>query len=252
MTSDAGSPGFSPMTSRIERSSCGPPSGSVRNPRGLRHATEDRPTLWERVAPTERLSRAYVEAMIWEMAARDRVVLVGRGSPFVLQGIGHALRVRVTASERVLVHRLAQREELGANTAAGRNRHDTRERAARIPVSLLRRWGRCDQLRLVLNTDRVDVDDATGLIQETLSRGAFQPTDESLAQVRDRSVTALAKAALLARRAIRPLTLHVDCRNGHLWVSGVVQREGQRQLVTEIVARLPGVEGTQIDIAVAS
>lgn len=160
------------------------------DPVGLHHATEDRPTLWERVAHAERRPRAYVEAIIWEMAAQDRVVLVDRGSPFVLQGIGHAVRVRVTASERVRVHRLAEREEIGAHAVAGRVRQDIRERAAGIRFLYHVDWDDPSGYDLVLNTDRLDVDGATGLIQDALSRGAFQTTEELLAQVRDRSLVA--------------------------------------------------------------
>lgn len=65
---------------------------------GLYHVTEERPTLWERFTHAERLYLAYVEAIVWEIAARDSVVIVGRGSAFVLQGIDDALRVRITAT----------------------------------------------------------------------------------------------------------------------------------------------------------
>jgi hypothetical protein len=49
---------------------------------GLYHLTEERPRLWQRVAQTQRHYRVYVETIIWAMAARDNVVLVGRGSVF--------------------------------------------------------------------------------------------------------------------------------------------------------------------------
>ena len=49
----------------------------------LQHATDERPTLWERFTGATEPYRTYVEAIIWEMAARDDAVLVGRGAAFV-------------------------------------------------------------------------------------------------------------------------------------------------------------------------
>ncbi|MGH7279090.1 MAG: AAA family ATPase, partial [Candidatus Rokuibacteriota bacterium] len=60
----------------------------------LTHATEEKPTLWERLSDTQRRYVAYVEATILDMAARDNVVLAGRGSTIVLAAVPHALRVR--------------------------------------------------------------------------------------------------------------------------------------------------------------
>ena len=46
----------------------------------LQHATEEKPTLWERFAGTRDPYLAYVEAIVWEIAARGSVVIVGRGA----------------------------------------------------------------------------------------------------------------------------------------------------------------------------
>jgi cytidylate kinase len=108
---------------------------------GLYHITEERPTLWERVAQTQRHYRTYVEAIIWELAARDNVVLMGRGSVFVLQKIRHALRVRITASERVRAQRVHKEAGLADDLALDRVRQSGRERAARIKFLYGVDWG---------------------------------------------------------------------------------------------------------------
>src|SRR5881397_3083962 len=46
----------------------------------LTHATEEKPTLWERFTETRHRYMAYIEAIVLEMAARENVVLVGRAS----------------------------------------------------------------------------------------------------------------------------------------------------------------------------
>ena len=63
----------------------------------LEHLLEGRPTFRERLSETRRDYLAAIEAVIWEFAARDNVIIVGRGSTFVVQRIRHAFRVRMTA-----------------------------------------------------------------------------------------------------------------------------------------------------------
>ncbi len=216
----------------------------------LHHVTDERPTLWERFTHTERVYRTWVEAIIWELAARDRVVLVGRGSAFVLKGVRHALRVRVTAPESVRAVRVREQEGLPTDLGLNRVREDARERAARIRFLYGVDWDDPLLYDLVLNTDRLGVEGAARVAREALGQEPFQPTEESLAAVRDRSIVALARAALLASPVTRSLDLHVDCRGGHLTLTGTVRDEAQRKLAEEIVEKIPGVRRTLNEIAV--
>ena len=80
----------------------------------LTHATEEKPTLWERFTETQRRYMAYVEAIVLEMAARDNVILVGRASTIILGKIPHALRVRISAPERARAQQVHQQQGLTA------------------------------------------------------------------------------------------------------------------------------------------
>jgi len=103
---------------------------------------------------------------------------------------------------------------------------------------------------LVLNTDRIDVKEGARLIQDTLRNERFQPTPESRAELRDLSLAAQAKAALVAQPHTRPLHLVVTVRHGRLVMSGTVDREDLRNAAEEIVAKVPGVTEVLNDIAV--
>ena len=49
----------------------------------LRHAAEEKPTLWERLTDTQHRYKLFVEAIILEMAGGDNVVLAGLASAIV-------------------------------------------------------------------------------------------------------------------------------------------------------------------------
>jgi cytidylate kinase len=216
----------------------------------LQHATEEKPTLWERFAGTRDPYLAYVEAIVWEIAARDSVVIVGRGAPFSLASIRHALRVRITAPEGLRAKRVENQQGLTHEASPGVVRQSDRDRAARIKFLYDVDWDNPLLYDLVLNTERVTVTDAVRILQEALGGDRYQPSAESLGEVKDQSITARAKAALLAHPATRDLQLTSICKNGQLSISGRVEREDLRQVAEEVVGGIPGVTGVLNEIVV--
>lgn len=216
----------------------------------LDHVTEGKPTLWERFGETKSRYLTYVEAIIWELAARDNVIFVGRGAPFVLRRVRHALRVRITGPEGMRAQRVEHQEGLIPDAAAHRVRQSDRERAARVKFLYHVDWDDSLRYDLVVNTERLTVKGAIRLIQDALQNERFQPTRDSRMEVTDLSLTAQAKAALLLHPTTRQLQLALACNNGRLSISGMVQREEQRKAAEEIVGKLPGVTGVVNEIAV--
>jgi len=217
----------------------------------LQHATEEKPTLWERFTEAKEPYLTDVEAIIWEMAARDNVVLVGRGAPFLLRAVPHTLRVRVTAPESLRAKRLENQEGLATDAARDIVRQSDRDRAARVKFLYQVGWDNALLYDLVLNTERLAVTEGVRMIQHALQNQRFQATSESRAQVKDLSLTASAKAALLADPRTGQLVLSLTCEKGYLSVGGKVEREELRQVVEEIVRAIPGVTGVENATVVA-
>jgi cytidylate kinase len=215
----------------------------------LERALESRPTLRERLTETRRDYLAAVEAVIWEFAAQDNVVIVGRGSTFVLQRIRHALRVRATAPLHVRARRLEAERGLVPDAEDVVARSD-RDWAARIRQLYDVALDDPLQYDLVLNTARLDVPAAVATIRAALAADRFQPTPASLAEVRDRCLAARVHAALVASPRTYGLGLFFTCRDGHVTLSGRVAREEQRQAAEEIVQTLPGVSRVVSEVVV--
>lgn len=218
----------------------------------LEHATEQRPTLWDRFTDTTRRYRTYVEAIVLQMAARDNVVISGRGAPFLLQPVRHALRVRITAPEPIRIQRIERRLGIHADAAADLVRQSDRERAARVKFLYHVDWDDPLLYDLVLNTDRLDQSAGVRMIQGSLQAERCRPTSESLREASDLSLAAQANAALLAHATTQPLHLAVICTNGHLSLRRVAEREDQRRVAEETVRQLPVVVGVTNEIVVTS
>jgi cytidylate kinase len=218
----------------------------------LEHVTEEKPSLWERFTDTKRRYLTYVEAIILEMAARDNVILSGRGATIFLRRVRHALRVRITAPERVRAYRVEHQHELTSEAALHRVRQNDRERASNVKFLYHVDWDDPLLYDLVLNTERMDVREGGRILRNALENERVRPTPESGAEVRDLSLVAQGKAALLAHPATRGLHLSLACRHGQLSVSGIVQGEAMRKAAEEILGEVPGVTGVQSEIVVLS
>jgi cytidylate kinase len=216
----------------------------------LEHITEEKPTLWERVTDSHRHYQTLVEAIILEMAARDNVVLSGRGTTFVLRPVRHALRVRITEPERARARRVQAQHGVTAEAAEHMVRQSDRERGARLRFIYHADWDDPLHYDLVVNAERLTVSEASQLILDSLRGERVQPTAESLGQVRDLSLAARAQAALYSRPETRPLHLRVACQDAWVTVSGAVDRETDRKVVEETLAQTPGVAGVKDEMTV--
>jgi cytidylate kinase len=220
--------------------------------RKLERFTEQKPGLLERFTDTRDRYRIYVEAVIWELAARDKVVLSGRGSAFVLRPVRHVLRVRITAPEALRITRVQQRQGLTPDAATQAVRQNDRERAGRVKSLYQMDWDDPLVYDLVINTEGLAVLEGVQIIQQALRGERFQPPADARREIQDLSVAAGAKAALLADPRTRGLWLSPppSCRNGQLSLAGVVDGAELRRVVEEIVAKVPGVTEVVNEIVV--
>ena len=216
----------------------------------LAHITEEKPTLWERVSDTKRHYLGAVEAVLLEMAARDNVILSGRGSTILLAQIPHVLRVRITAPAPTRARRLEHHMGLTPEAATDLVEQTDRERAARIRFLYRIDWADPLLYDLVLSTERLTVECAGALLAEALRGERFHPTPESVRSVKDLSVTAQAKALLMADPAMRALRVSPTCSAGALTISGAVSNEHERRAVEETLAAIPSVTSVRNELSV--
>ena len=215
----------------------------------LRHGTEEKPTLWERITDTQHRHLVYVEAVICEMAARDNAVLAGLASTLVLRRMAQVLRVRTTAPERVRADRVQQQQGLTPEAALAFVRQTDHERASR--VRFLYQVDVDDPLLydLVLNTERLTADEGARLVQHVLQGERFQAATLRRSELQDLGIMAQAKARFMAM-GVSPRRVFVSSTRGYVSLSGSVDGEDVRRLAEETVTKISGVTGVLNEIIV--
>jgi cytidylate kinase len=218
----------------------------------VRHSVEERPSFWERLTDSHRRFKAFVEASVFDMAAADNVVLAGLASTLALRDVRHALRVRTTAPERDRAARIHDQEGLTSEAALEVVRQTDRERAAR--VKFLYHVDVDDPLLydVVLNTERVTVDEGARYLREIIRGERFRPTEGSRAGLVDLSLVAQARALFMADPGLSKHQLFVSATGGQVSLSGSVRTEEERRTAESRVASLPGVRNVLNEIIVVA
>jgi cytidylate kinase len=218
----------------------------------LHQVTEERPSLWERFTDSKRRYLLYVEASVFEMAARDQVVIVGHGAAIMLRDVRHALRVRVSAPERERVDRVRQAQGLTDAAAVDAVRDSDSERASRMRYLYRVDMDDAFLYDLTINSERVDVDEGVRVMAEALTLQRVQATEETRLVALDRACTALARARLAADPRTRSQRLAVETLGRRLTLRGFADSDGHRKIALEIVRAVPGVVDTVDETVIPS
>jgi cytidylate kinase len=209
----------------------------------LSHLDESKPSLFERFDAETKRYITVIQTALLEFAEADDIVLMGRGGQYLLRGIPHVLRVRVTAPFELRVkHWIRRTAELTGETPNQRAatdfvRRDDSDRAGRMKY--LYEVDIADALLydVVINTEKLAWEAAVEMIEGLARRPELQTTDAGRAVVTSRA---------LASRVQVALATHPETRKHRITVQadeGVVTLEGTAPLdqAVEVARGVPGV-----------
>ena len=198
-------------------------------------------SLWERFDEEKRRYLIFIESAYYTFAERGRVVTAGRGGPFFLKDVRHALKVRIMAPVEVRVRRVMAQEKLEQKAAAAKVRAYDRELSGRIDYLFGLDWTLPEHYDLVLNTDTDDWQFYTDLLVSAARHPRYQPTPESLQRVKDLSLAAQVRAAIAQDAVTKNINVEVMAQSGQIALKGVVFSPAMMDAAAEVARRVPGV-----------
>jgi cytidylate kinase len=192
----------------------------------LSHLDESKPSLFERFDAETRRYITVIQTALYDFAEHDNVVLMGRGGQWLLRGIPHVLRVRVMAPFDVRVKRLGKKlagpmgEQTNPRTVTELVRRDDAEKAGRMRY--LYEVGITDPALydLVINTEKLSVAAAVGLIGGVLGQTELATTPAAAQLVADRSLASRVQVALATHPETRRYRITVEARSGVVTLEG--------------------------------
>jgi cytidylate kinase len=217
----------------------------------LLDAVEGGPSLWERLAEPGVRSYLHVAAAVLEFAATDNVVLVGRWSTMLLRGVRHAARVRICAPLELRITRLMERMQIAhPESRALIERYDQGVRT-RIRQYFDVDWEDGDLYDLVINTERVSIDEACAHIDRLLDGAGFGADEASRQDVRDRALAARIAEALKMNARTARVAAHVSAHRGVVTLEGFVFSPEERDASVAVAKGVSGVSAVSASMQVA-
>ena len=212
-----------------------------------------------KAGPLERL-RADRDSMaiftaeeVLEVAARGNIVLRGWGATCLLRTVPHVLCVRVTRPfDKRVEWLMGHLETDDIELATDEVQRSDRAHAARMHALFGVEWGDPLLYDLVLNTDRLSIDSCVAAIRDLAGRPEFAETPASQAQIRGMALQAHIRSALRANDKTHDIKVTIECRDGHVVLSGIVLSAQERGLTQAVAAAVPGVVDVDNQLRVMS
>jgi cytidylate kinase len=186
----------------------------------LARLVEDRPSWVERFDAETRRCILALQAVLYEFAQADNVVLIGGGGQWLLRGVPHALRTRIVAPFPERVTRLTAtlsaqgRERVTPKTVAQFIRRDDIQKAARMRYLFDADVKDPSLYDVLINTAAFSRAAAVQLLADLARRPEFASTDGARELVADRVVASQVEVALAGHPDMRRYRIDVESTRG--------------------------------------
>lgn len=180
------------------------------------------------------------------LAEKGRVIIRGWGSTHLLHSVDHVLCVRVCAPLEQRIATLMERLEIDDEAYARREIIINDTAHGQILKRMLHGdWQNPDHYDLVINTERVPIDEAVDLIEHTLQLPSFQETESSRAKLIKLRIESELRTSVLTDAVLKSdsasINFDVNPHTLDVTLSGGVRQRPTRDRMLERARSIEGV-----------
>ena len=213
----------------------------------LNEIIEKGPHWWERILQDLRPYRIALQATLCELAHDGKLVYHGHLGHELLSGIGHVLKVLLTAPMEFRIEQVGARQSLTDVAARHYIEEIDKARSRRLMAMFGTDWRDPNRFDLILNMGTMRREGAKRMIVEAAKLEEYQPTQGSNQAFNDLALSSRVHATLFASPDIRGSALEVRAEGGHIYVKGRVD-QGLEDEVEKLVKNVPGVSKVTTDV----
>jgi cytidylate kinase len=206
------------------------------------------PTVWERYDWQYRGYVAQVESLILDYAAGDRMVIIGRGGAFLLQGTPFCLRVRLVAPLEDRLERIMVRESLSRTAAERLIAQVDGDRACFIKSNYGVDWDEDRLYDMTLNTGSLTYDRVVEILAEALPEKDRLATSGARATLTGMALAYRLKAGVATDPRVLVPTLEVSFQEGTIVVSGIIHNPKELHIIEAIARVVCGDRPVRLDL----
>ena len=213
----------------------------------LNEIVEKGPHWWERLLQDLRPYRIALQATLCELAHDGKVVYHGHLGHELLSGIGHVLKVLLTAPIEFRIEQVRARQSLTDVAARHYIEEIDKARSRRLMAMFGADWRDSNRYDLILNMGKMRREGAKRVIIEAAKLEEYQPTPASNQAFSDLALGSRVHATLIGSADVQGSALEVRAEDGHIHVKGRID-QGLEDEVVKLVKNVPGVTKVTTDI----
>jgi cytidylate kinase len=213
----------------------------------LNDIVENGPHWWERLLQDLQRYRIALQATLLELAQGANLVYHGHVGHELLSGIGHVLKVLLTAPIEFRVQQVCARQKLTYSAARRYIAEVDKARSQRLMAMFGADWRDVNRYDLILNMGKMRRDGAKRVIIEAAKLEEYQTTPASDHAFNNLALSSRVHAMLFAASNLRGLVVEIHAEDGHVHVKGKVAHGLEARLVN-IVKYVPGVTQVTSDL----
>lgn len=204
---------------------------------------EGKAGIWERMTTDKKSLAIYTADETLKLIEHERVaVLRGWGAAHLLRPVPHVVCVRVCAPFDTRVARVMER--------LNSDDRDLVESEIRLSEeahgAIVRRhfgldWQQPEHYDLVLNTERVSVDQCVEEISALLDKPEFRETPESMRVLANLTLQTHIRAALRGHPRTSKINIGIETADGNVTLTGILESGADESDAIEVTQAVPGV-----------
>lgn len=205
---------------------------------------EGKSGVWERLTTDKTSLSIFTADETFALAESGQVAVIrGWGATHLLRPVAHVVSVRVCAPFEARVKRMMERLNTD-DRAFVENEIKLSEEAH---GAITRRhfgvnWQDSELYDLVLNTERLTVEECADEVMGLLDNPTFQETSQSQRSFRNLALTAHVRAALRQDARTSKMMFSVICEDGIVTLSGLVEPGQEPKDAVEVASKVPGIK----------
>jgi cytidylate kinase len=214
---------------------------------------EGKANIWERLTTDKTSLSIYTADETLALAESNNVAVIrGWGSAHLLRPIQHVICMRVCAPMKVRVQRMMERlntDDVDFVTNEIKLSEEAHGAITRRHFGI--NWQDPEQYDLVLNTERVSIEECADEVMALVKNEQFQDTAQSRQMLANLALETHVRAALRADPRTSKMLIAIAADKGSITLSGIIDRDHEPVHASEVAAAVAGVKDVKNQLKVA-
>jgi cytidylate kinase len=215
---------------------------------------EGKSGMWERLTTDRTSLSIYTADETFALVESGRVAVIrGWGATHLLRPVPHVVAVRVCAPFEMRVKRMMERLNTDdRDFVVNEIRLSEEAHGAITRRHFGLNWQDSENYDLVLNTERLTIDECAEEVVSLLDDSTFRETPASQQLFRDLALAAHVRSALRQDERTAKFQVSITSKDGVVTFAGLIDPGQEAQHAAEVARAVPGVEDVVLELRVAS